>query len=63
MRKRSRLNLVKKELFGFYLTEHPMAKNLQLVSKQANKKINDLDGSIHEGQIFTIGGILIWMGL
>jgi len=47
-----------KELLGFYLTEHPMAKNLQLVSKQANKKINDLDGSIHEGQIFTIGGIL-----
>lgn len=47
-----------KELFGFYLTEHPMAKSLQIVSKQANKKINDLDGSIHEGQIFTIGGIL-----
>lgn len=47
-----------KELLGFYLTEHPMARSLQTVSKKSDKKISDLDVSIHVGQIFSIGGIL-----
>ncbi|NCN03706.1 MAG: DNA polymerase III subunit alpha [Candidatus Pacebacteria bacterium] len=48
-----------KELLGMYLTEHPMARSLQSVSKKANKKIGDLDADIHQDQTFTIGGILV----
>lgn len=48
-----------KELLGMYLTEHPMARSLQTVSKKANKKIGDLDVNIHKDQTFIIGGILV----
>ncbi|MDH5533353.1 MAG: DNA polymerase III subunit alpha [Candidatus Pacebacteria bacterium] len=48
-----------KDFLGMYLTEHPMAKSLQSVSKRANKKIGDLDINLHADQTFTIGGILI----
>jgi DNA polymerase III subunit alpha len=47
-----------KELLGLYLTEHPMAKALQAVAKQANRKIGELDGSIHAGQTFLFGGVI-----
>jgi DNA polymerase III subunit alpha len=48
-----------KELLGMYLTEHPMARSLQTVSKKANKKIGDLDINLHQDQTFIIGGILV----
>jgi len=47
-----------KELLGFYLTDHPMSKGLEQISKQAEKRIGDLDGDIHKDQTFVIGGIL-----
>lgn len=47
-----------KELMGLYLTEHPMARNLQAVAKRSNKNIGDLDANIHVGQTFAIGGIV-----
>lgn len=48
-----------KELMGLYLTEHPMARNLQAVAKRSNKNIGDLDINIHNGQTFSIGGIVV----
>jgi len=47
-----------KELFGFYLTEHPMASALIEVSKLATKKIEELDISIHKGVVVWLGGII-----
>lgn len=47
-----------KELFGFYLTEHPLASALQYVSKYATKKIDDIDPHMHNGTIVWIGGIV-----
>lgn len=47
-----------KELLGLYLTEHPMAQALQAVSQMAEKKIGDVDLSIHKEQIFLFGGYL-----
>jgi DNA polymerase-3 subunit alpha len=47
-----------KELLGFYLTDHPMAKVLQQLSKQAERKIRDIDPEIHSDQTFVVGGIL-----
>lgn len=47
-----------KELLGLYLTEHPLANELKIVAKKANKKISEIDLSIHEGQDFKLGGIL-----
>jgi DNA polymerase-3 subunit alpha len=47
-----------KELLGFYLTDHPMSKVLQKITKLADKKISDVDPDIHKDQTFVIGGIL-----
>lgn len=47
-----------KELLGLYLTDHPLGQALKVVNKQANKKITDLDASIHKDQIFTFGGVI-----
>jgi DNA polymerase III subunit alpha len=47
-----------KELLGLYLTQHPMANQLKIVAKKSNKKINEIDLSIHQGQEFKLGGIL-----
>ncbi|MBP7768659.1 DNA polymerase III subunit alpha [Candidatus Woesebacteria bacterium] len=47
-----------KELLGVYLTDHPMAQALTAVAKRANKKIEELDETIHAGQVFLFGGIL-----
>ncbi|HYD35604.1 MAG TPA: DNA polymerase III subunit alpha [Vitreimonas sp.] len=55
---RQELLSFEKELLGMYLTEHPMAKALQAVSKQANKTISELDGSIHANHIFQFGGVI-----
>lgn len=47
-----------KELLGLYLTDHPLAKQLTAVSKKSNKKIEDLDATIHRDKSFQFGGIL-----
>ncbi len=47
-----------KELLGLYLTDHPMAHSLNLVEKKINKKIADLDHTIHTGQQFLFGGVV-----
>ena len=47
-----------KELFGFYLTQHPMARALEQISKQADKKVTDIDVDVHANQTFVVGGIL-----
>lgn len=47
-----------KELLGFYLTDHPLSKMMKLLSKQAEKRISELDPEIHKDQTFVIGGIL-----
>ncbi len=55
---RQELLSFEKELLGLYLTEHPMAKALQLVGQRANKKINELDITIHNGHVFSFGGVI-----
>ena len=47
-----------KQLLGLYLTDHPLAHSLNAVSKQANKKIEELDPEIHNGQTFLFGGVI-----
>jgi DNA polymerase-3 subunit alpha len=47
-----------KELLGFYLTDHPMAKVLKQLSKQAERTISEIDPEIHADQTFVVGGIL-----
>lgn len=47
-----------KELFGFYLTAHPMATALTVVAKQADKKIADLIAETDAGNTYTFGGII-----
>jgi len=47
-----------KELLGLYLTDHPLARELKIVAKKANKQINEIDLTIHEGQDFKFGGVL-----
>lgn len=55
---RAELLSFEKELFGFYLTSHPMAAALALVGKQADKKIEDLDLDLDAGNTYTFGGLL-----
>lgn len=55
---RQELLSFEKELLGLYLTEHPMARALTAVAKQANRTIGDLDASIHGGQVVLLGGVL-----
>lgn len=47
-----------KELLGLYLTDHPMAQALNLVEKKSNKKIAEIDHTIHNGRVFTFGGVV-----
>lgn len=47
-----------KELFGFYLTEHPMAQALKAVSKSATKTIEELDPRVHKEVVIWLGGII-----
>jgi DNA polymerase-3 subunit alpha len=58
---RAELLSFEKELLGMYLTEHPMARALQAVSKQANRTITDLDASIHAEHVFNFGGVITQM--
>jgi DNA polymerase-3 subunit alpha len=47
-----------KELFGFYVTEHPMASALKAVAKSATKTVSELDASVHKDMVIWLGGIL-----
>ncbi|OGJ41172.1 MAG: DNA polymerase III subunit alpha [Candidatus Pacebacteria bacterium RIFOXYC1_FULL_39_21] len=47
-----------KELLGMYLTDNPLADQLEMVSGQSNKNINELDHHIHKDKVFIFGGIL-----
>jgi len=50
-----------RDLLGLYLTEHPMARAMQTVARQANKTIADIDPSIHANQVFQFGGVITQM--
>lgn len=47
-----------KELLGMYLTDHPLADALKVVTRRSNKNIADLDEVIHKGQSFLFGGVI-----
>lgn len=47
-----------KQLLGLYLTEHPMAKTLKIISSQASHTIASLDPNFHSGTTVTLGGII-----
>ncbi len=47
-----------KELFGFYLTRHPMADALEEVSQFVSHSIEVLDPATHNGAVVTLGGYI-----
>ena len=47
-----------KELLGLYLTDHPLADALNLVSKRSNMRIGELDPEFSQDQVFLFGGLL-----
>lgn len=47
-----------KELFGFYLTRHPMADALDEVSQLSSHRISMLDPNLHNNQVVTLGGYI-----
>lgn len=47
-----------KELLGLYLTDHPLADALNLVSKRSNMRIAELDPEFSQDQVFLFGGLL-----
>jgi len=47
-----------KELLGMYLTDHPLADALKIVTKRSNKNVKDLDPIIHKDQTFLFGGAI-----
>ncbi|MFH2118720.1 MAG: DNA polymerase III subunit alpha [Candidatus Paceibacterota bacterium] len=47
-----------KELLGMYLTDNPLADQLEAVSGQSNKNISELDHHVHKDKVFIFGGIL-----
>ncbi len=55
---RQELLSFEKKYLGLYLTEHPLANSLKAVNQQANKRIDEVDLSIHADQTFIFGGII-----
>ena len=47
-----------KELLGIYLTDHPMAHALKLISEYRNKTLATIDPTIHKNHQFIFGGII-----
>lgn len=47
-----------KELLGLYLTDHPLASALKIIAQKIQKKLADIDQSIHHGQSFIFGGYI-----
>ncbi|MDZ7586660.1 MAG: DNA polymerase III subunit alpha, partial [Patescibacteria group bacterium] len=56
----SKLELLnfEKQLLGFYLTEHPLARSMDKIKHLATHQIIDLDPQINSNQTVTIGGII-----
>lgn len=55
---RAELLSYEKELFGFYLTQHPMVDALDAVTQQAQYEISELDTDIHLKKSVQIGGLI-----
>ncbi len=55
---KAELLAMEKQLLGFYLTEHPMAKTLDEMASQATHKIYELSADIHTGRTVTLTGML-----
>ncbi|MCH7952245.1 DNA polymerase III subunit alpha [Patescibacteria group bacterium] len=55
---RSELLAMEKQLLGFYLTDHPMAETLKLMSQKSTHKVYELSPDIHVGKQVTIAGIV-----
>lgn len=47
-----------RELLGFYLTEHPLAKVADQIEQLVSIKIGEIDPLIHGGKIVKLGGII-----
>ncbi|MFH0943489.1 MAG: DNA polymerase III subunit alpha [Candidatus Beckwithbacteria bacterium] len=47
-----------KQLLGFYLTEHPLAKSLEQLKSLVSHQIGELDPKLHVHKTVTIGGII-----
>ncbi|PIR59141.1 MAG: DNA polymerase III subunit alpha [Candidatus Pacebacteria bacterium CG10_big_fil_rev_8_21_14_0_10_56_10] len=56
---RAELLSFEKSLLGLFLSEHPMARQLQAIRQQAQHQIADLDSELHAEHIVTIGGMLV----
>lgn len=50
-----------KELLGLYLSDHPMAHALKSVAKRATRTVEEIDLTIHKGQVFLFGGVVTSM--
>lgn len=49
---------MEKQLLGFYLTDHPMAKTLESLAKLATHKIYELTPEVHVGKEIKLAGII-----
>ena len=55
---KTELLAMEKQMLGFYLTDHPMAKVLKTMGERATHKVDELSEDIHVGKVVTIAGIL-----
>lgn len=49
---------MEKQLLGFYLTDHPMAKVLKAMGERASHKIYELAEEVHVGKVVTVAGMI-----
>jgi len=56
----SKLDLLnfEKQLLGFYLTEHPLARSMDKIKQLTSHQIAELDLQTHSNQPVTVGGII-----
>ncbi|MCX6816387.1 MAG: OB-fold nucleic acid binding domain-containing protein, partial [Candidatus Beckwithbacteria bacterium] len=47
-----------KQLLGFYLTDHPLAKSMEQIKKLVSHRVADLDPDTLINQTVTIGGVI-----
>ncbi len=47
-----------KELLGMYLTDNPLADQLEEAASRSNKNIAELDENLHQDKSFLFGGVL-----
>jgi len=55
---RTELLNFEKQLLGFYLTEHPLAKVMNQIRQQVSVSIAELNPEVHLGQTLTLGGVI-----